>query len=178
LQSTQSQVGGNYDVKVTCSVAGVNYSTVIHVVGATYPSNMYIACSNLGNVAPRTVDKYIEFYTSGMKASLYASADEDYTAKINKITYTITNKQSGDSVQYNSYGADSQLKEFRDDYLTLSGGGVEGGIIVSADTAMPSDESIQLYDFNADVLFISGRKMQVKSTVVVTDDVVPIILST
>ena len=38
ISSQQSQEGGDYDVKVTCSAAGINYSTIIHVKAATYPT--------------------------------------------------------------------------------------------------------------------------------------------
>ena len=41
IQSIQSQVGHDYDAKIYTAVAGVNYSTLIHVVAATYPSDMY-----------------------------------------------------------------------------------------------------------------------------------------
>jgi hypothetical protein len=65
ITSVQSKKGQNYDVQVTCSVEGVNYSTVIHVVAATYPSTMYINTQSEGLTAPRSVGGYTELYQSG-----------------------------------------------------------------------------------------------------------------
>jgi hypothetical protein len=90
IQSSQSNVGHNYDVKVVCSNEGINYSTIIHVIAATYPSSMYIDMQNLGRVAPRTASGYIEFYTSSMSARLFVNSADTYTGEINRITYTFT----------------------------------------------------------------------------------------
>jgi hypothetical protein len=49
---------------------------------------MYIGYNNLSQFSPRSVPGGICFYTAGMKADLFVTSDESYTAEINKITYT------------------------------------------------------------------------------------------
>jgi hypothetical protein len=42
ITSTQSSVGHDYDAKIFTSVSGVPYSTTIHVIAASYPSDLFI----------------------------------------------------------------------------------------------------------------------------------------
>ena len=174
ISSQQSQIGENYDVKVTCSVAGVNYSTIIHVVAASYPNSMFIDSTNLANVAPRVVPGGICLYTSGQKANLFVSSNDEYTAEINKITYTIQRRGSNDSATYIDRGSSEQLENLHDDYLTLSAG-ITKGIKVSADSAVPQD--LEIYDISADILFKSGTRISTSSIIAVGDDASPVIMS-
>ena len=174
LQSSQSQEGENYDVKVTCSAAGVNYSTVIHVIAATYPSSMKFGMVNLGTTAPRAVPGGIGFYTSGQRADVFVTSDDTYTGVINKITYTIQRRGSNDKAVYIDRGSTTQLEELFDDYLTL-GAGETKGMRISADSALSND--LVIYDLNADVLFRSGKKITVSSIIAAGDDTTPIVMS-
>lgn len=176
LQSNQSTVGEDYDVKVTCSVAGINYSTVIHVVAASYPTQMYIDIENEANVAPRTIPWYIEFYITGMRARLFVTSDEEYSGKINKITYTITRRQDNKSVVYIDGGSSAELDNLHDDYITITKHS-KSGIRLSTDAALPIDGSLKLYDIEADILFTSGYQTSAKSTIVIGDDSTPIVMS-
>jgi len=48
ITSTESNEGADYDVQVTCSVEGTNYTTVIHVQAASYPTTTFIDIENEG----------------------------------------------------------------------------------------------------------------------------------
>ena len=174
ISSAQSQVGENYDVKVTCSVAGVNYSTIIHVIAASYPSSMIIDSTNLANVAPRTVPGGICLYTSGQRANIFVTSNDEYTAEIGKVTYTIQRRGVNDSATYIDRGSSQQLEDLHDDYLTLSPGSTQG-IRISTDSAVPSD--LEIYDVHADILFKSGTRMTTDSIIAVGDDATPVVMS-
>lgn len=118
--SSQSKLGQDYDVQVTCSVEGVNYSTVIHVIAATYPTDMKIKVTAAGSLTiPRSVDNYIEFYQSGQAANLVLSSDENYTGVINKITYTLTRLSDNRTVEYVAGGSGEGLSNLHDDYIVV-----------------------------------------------------------
>ena len=174
ISSTQSQVGHDYDVQVTCSVAGINYSTTIHVRAASYPEHMYIASNNLSTAVPRLIPMGASFYITGMKANMYVTSDENYSAIINKVTYTITRTDNNATAVYVDRGNENQLTEFNDDYLSFSKGSTKGVNII-ADSALPED--LIIYNLNAEVLFISGKKIQVEYVVAVGDDLVPVVMS-
>ena len=174
ISSVQSQVGENYDVKITCSVAGVNYSTIIHVIAASYPSSMIIDSTNLANVAPRTVPGGVCLYTSGQRANIFVTSNDEYTAEISKITYTIQHRGVSDSATYVDRGNSQQLEDLHDDYLTLSPGSVQG-IKISTDSAVPNE--LEIYDVHADILFKSGTRMTANSVIAVGDDATPVVMS-
>lgn len=174
IQSTQSQLGENYDVKVTCSVEGINYSTIIHVVAASYPADMYIGYNNLANFAPRTVPGGICFYASGIKADLFVKSDETYTAEINKVTYTFKRRGSSSQAGYIDRGDDSQLTGLFDDYLTLAAGTTKG-IKISTESAL--SDNLVIYDLSAEVLFKSGKRLSTSCIVAAGDDSSPVVMS-
>jgi len=47
----------------------------IHVVGATYPMSMKISAMNRATAIPRIVPNGTCFYSTGMKADLFADSD-------------------------------------------------------------------------------------------------------
>lgn len=177
ITSVQSQLGQNYDVQVTCSVEGVNYSTVIHVVAATYPSTMYINTQSEGLTAPRSVGGYTELYQSGQVANLTLASNDTYTGVINKITYTVTRLADNTSVTYVAGGNDSGLEDLHDDYITVSANANGDGIRVSCDTAMPGEDEMYFYRISATARFVSGIEKTANVTILVCDDVTPIVSS-
>jgi uncharacterized protein YqjF (DUF2071 family) len=62
-------------VKVTCSVEGTNYSTILHVVAASYPTDLFIDTENTGTSYVRVVPGYTEFYASGQAARFFAKSN-------------------------------------------------------------------------------------------------------
>lgn len=174
IQSTQSQVGQNYDAKITCSVAGINYSTIIHVVAASYPTDMYIGYNNLAQFSPRSVPGGICFYTAGMRADLFVTSDESYTAEINKVTYTFKRRGSSSQATYIDRGDDTQLQQLHDDYLTLSAGTNKG---IQIRTESQLQEDLVIYDLSAEVLFKSGKRVNINSIVAAGDDASAVVMS-
>jgi hypothetical protein len=61
LNSVQSTVGSDYYIKVYTAVSGVPYSTVVKVIAASYPTDLFINTRAESNVALRTAPGYIEF---------------------------------------------------------------------------------------------------------------------
>lgn len=176
IQSIQSQEGQDYDVKVTCSNAGINYSTVIHIIATTYPQNMFIDVENLGRVAPRQIAGYTEFYSSGQSARLFINSNDTYNATVNRITYTIKRRSDNTSATYIEGGTDTELQNFFDDYITVRKASTKG-IKIDADTAMPENDAIIIYDISATVLFISGLTFTKSIVIAVSDDAIPIVMS-
>lgn len=174
LQSSQSQEGQDYDVKVICSSGGVNYSTIIHITAATYPTDMHLAINNLATTPPRLIPGAICFYNSGQRADVFVASEQQYTGIINKITYTIKRRGNYDSATYIDRGSTTQLEELFDDYLTL-GAGATKGVRISADSVLSED--LVIYDISADVLFRSGKKITVSSIISACDDTVPVVMS-
>lgn len=176
IQSSQSTAGQDYDVKVTCSNAGINYSTVIHVIAATYPTSMYIDMQNLGRVAPRTIPGYVEFYASTMSARLFVNSADTYTGEINRITYTFTRLSDNQTATYVDGGSNTGLTEFYDDYLTLTNGS-PNGVRINADSAMPVGDVLLKYTLTATVLFKSGVSKTATANIIVSDDSTAIVMS-
>ena len=174
IQSTQSQDGEDYDVKITCSASGINYSTVIHVTAATYPTSMRMEVTNLATTPPRSVPGGICFYTSGQRADVYVTSDDTYTGVINKVTYTIQRRGTNSSATYIDRGSTTQLEELFDDYLTL-GAGATKGIRISTESALSND--LVIYDLTADVMFRSGKHINASCIIAAGDDATPIVMS-
>jgi hypothetical protein len=135
---------------------------------------MIIDSTNLANVAPRTVPGGICLYTSGQRANIFVTSNDEYTAEIGKVTYTIQRRGVSDSATYIDRGSSQQLEDLHDDYLTLSPGSVQG-IRISTDSAVPSD--LEIYDVHADILFKSGTRMTADSVIAVGDDATPVVMS-
>lgn len=176
IQSTQSQEQQDYDVKVTCSVEGTNYSTILHVIAASYPSDLFIEIENKAMVAPRVIPGYTEFYISGQSARFFAKSNQQYSGVINKTTYTFTRLSDNKSVQYVDGGFSDQLSNLYDDYITISADNTSG-VVISADTAMPSNEDLLMYRLDVEVLFKSGYRANASKSIVLGDDSSAIVMS-
>jgi len=61
LNSVQSTVGEDYYVKLYASVSGVPYSTVVKIIAASYPTDMFINTRAESNIALRIAPGYFEF---------------------------------------------------------------------------------------------------------------------
>lgn len=168
IQSTQSTMGQDYDVKIYTSVAGVNYSTTMHVIAASYPSDMFIDYVQESQAMLRKAPGFIEFPITNTAASFYANSNEEYTGVIRNIRYTFTRQSDGASVSYTTGGDATALSLFTDSYLTLSKSSTVDGIRIHMNTFMPDE--VQLYTLTANVLFTSGKQMTCTSTIVVQSD--------
>ena len=168
IESTQSTMGQDYDVKIYTSVAGVNYSTTIHVVAASYPTDMYIDYEQESQAMLRTAPGFIEFPITNTMATFFVNSSQQYTGVIRNIRYTFTRQSDGQSVQYTTGGDASALSLFTDSYLTLSKNPNADRIRIHMNTFMPDE--VQLYTLTANVLFTSGKQMTCSSTIVVQSD--------
>ena len=177
ITSVQSQVGHDYDVQVTCSVEGRNYTTTMHVVAATYPTTMYINAQTEGLIAPRNVGGYTELYQSGQGVNLTLASNDTYTGVINKVTYTLTRLSDNASVSYIAGGSGADLSELHDDYIVVQPNRTNDGLKISCDAAMPGEDEMYFYKVTATARFVSGIEKTAEITVMVCDDVIPIVSS-
>lgn len=176
VTSSQSTELADYDVKITCSDAGINYSTVIHVKATTYPTTVFIDCENQGRYTPRQVPGYIEFYNSDGAARFFVNTTGEYNAEVSRVTYTITRRSDNTSASYTQGGSDTALQAFADDDNVIIAKSNTEGIKISTKGQLP-DEDIVIYDIEAQMRFISGRTFTVTSSVVVTQDNSAIVMS-
>ena len=135
---------------------------------------MRMQVANLATIPPRSAPGSICFYTSGQRADVYVTSDDTYTGVINKITYIISRRDNNTSATYIDRGNTTQLEELFDDYLTLGAGGTQG-IRIATESAMASD--LVIYDLTADVMFRSGKHVNVSCIIAAGDDATPIVMS-
>jgi hypothetical protein len=138
---------------------------------------MYINTQSEGLTAPRSVGGYTELYQSGQVANLTLASNDTYSGVINKITYTVTRLSDNTSVTYVAGGNDSGLEDLHDDYITVSANANGDGIRVSCDTAMPAEDETYFYRVSATARFVSGIEKTANITLLVCDDVTPIVSS-
>jgi hypothetical protein len=110
--STQSDIGQDYDAKVYTAIAGVPYSTTIHVIAASYPTDLFINTVAESNVAVKTAPGFIEFPATYASASLFVDSNQTYSAVIRSTTYTITRNSDNASVSYTTGQDGSNLSTF------------------------------------------------------------------
>ena len=168
IQSIQSQVGHDYDAKIYTAVAGVNYSTLIHVVAATYPSDMYIAYNNEGLIQLREAPGYIEFPSTNTSASFYVTSNQDYTGVIRQIQYTFTRLSDNATCSYTTGGSTEDLELFVDPYLQLAKKNGQEKVKITMNAAMPSTP--QFYTLTANVTFTSGVQKTTSAILVVQEE--------
>lgn len=175
VTSSQSQETDDYDVKITCSNAGINYSTVIHVKATTYPETVFIDIENQGRYNPRQIPGYIEFYNSDGAARFFVNTTGDYNGQISRITYTLTRRSDNTSIQYTQGGSDTALQEFNDDNIAVTKANTDG-IKISTKGALP-EEDVLIYDIEAYIRFISGYTATATASIIVTQDNAAIVMS-
>ena len=182
IQSSQSSFGinnpsaGGYDAKIYTAVSGVPYSTTIHVIAASYPTDLFIDTRQEGTVNLRTAPGYIEFPATGSAASFYLNSNQTYDAVIRSTTYTLQRLQDGVTATFTTGGSDTSLLNFTDDYISLSKSTTTNGIKIVADGFVPEDA--KFYRLTATALFASGDTIACTSTLVVQSDMSPIVQST
>lgn len=168
IQSSQSQVGHDYDAKVYTSVAGVNYSTTIHVIAASYPSDLFIDYDTESQSMLREAPGFIEFPITNTAASFYVNSNQQYTGVIRTVEYTFTRLSDNANVKYITGGDPTALTQFSDPYLQLSKKEGAEKIKIVMNTAMPSDPV--LYTLAAKVTFTSGLIQNTVATIVVQEE--------
>ena len=168
IQSSQSTVGHNYDAKIYTAVAGQPYSTIIHVIAASYPSDLHIASKPEGNISLRTAPGYTEFPATYASASFYITSDQEYTGVIRSTTYTLTRLADNASVSFTTGEDGSSLTSFSDPYMKLAKSTTTNGIKITIDSAMPEDP--KFYTLTAKAVFTSGYEQTSTINIVVQQD--------
>lgn len=179
LQTKESDQGGNYDVKVYCSAEGQNYTTIIHIVGVTYPTDMNFAVTTQGSsYSPRIAPGYITLHMPDINVNVAIESAQEYTATIGSIEYSITS-QKGTMVIYNTAIAADTLSRWDDRYMTLEKSSSADGLLIgSAVYGFPSDNTVYLYPLTATVYFNSGVTITVNSNIVIMNDTDQVVSST
>lgn len=173
LQTQESQIGGNYDIRVSVSVAGDTYSTIIHVIGVTYPTDMKLAYDNKTLTVPRETPLYIAFHQQGMAIDAYANSAQNYTATIRDIRYIITDG-STNTTEYNTKTG-VITDTWNDSRFFITKG--QKGVNLSWPYSVPDDDEIISYNIKAIVTFVSGKQITVEKDLIVLQDSAVIINS-
>ena len=168
IQSSQSQVGHDYDAKVYTSVAGVNYSATIHVIAASYPSDLHIGYDVESQSMLREAPGYIEFPITNTAASFYVTSDQNYTGVIRTVEYTLTRQSDNESVTYTTGGDPTALTQFSDPYLQVSKRDGAEKVKIVMNTAMPDQP--KFYTLSAKVTFTSGLVQNASAVLVLQEE--------
>lgn len=178
LQTQQSYPGGNYSVKVYCSAEGQNYSTILNVIGATYPSDMFIDSSVKSNTLPRMAANYVTYWNTGIDVDFFVNSNQEYTAGIKSIVYSLYKKD--DETNKYTLTVTSKTKtssdEWIDDWLVVQEG--TNGVRIILPAAIPQNNSVYEYVLKAVVTFNSNSTMTVTKNILVMDDSTAIATST
>lgn len=111
-----------------------------------------------------------------MSARLFVASNDTYTGEVNRITYTFTRLSDNQTATYVDGGSNTGLTGFYDDYVSLTSAN-PNGVKVSADSAMPIDDSLVYYTLTATVLFKSGITRTATANIIVSDDATAIVMS-
>lgn len=168
LVTTESTVGHDYYVKIYTAVSGVPYSAIIKVIAASYPSDLFMNTRAESNISLRTAPGFIEFPQTGASASFYVDSNQEYTATMRNITYTLTRLSDNATVQYVTGGSTTSMDSFTDPYITVRKSTNVDGMKITADSAIPS--TAQYYTLVGRVLYSSGHTIDVTATLVIQDD--------
>lgn len=172
LNVQESKIGGNYDIRIIVAVGVNQYSTVVHIIGVTYPENAYLKCDSKTNNIVRETSSYIEFYDSGMSADIYVNSDEQYTATIDRIEYTIS--KDNNVVQYNKKTGGNNFQSW---IQTLELGIGQKGLLCTWPGALPTNDEIEYYTIQATITFMSNKQVTVSKQLIVMQDNQAIITS-
>ena len=168
IQSVQSTVGHDYDAKIYTAIAGVPYSTTIHVKAASYPNDLHLVSKPESNISLRTAPGYAEFPATYASASFYITSDQEYTGVIRSTTYTLTRLSDNASVSFTTGEDGSRLTSFSDPYIKLAKSTTTNGIKITVDSAMPNDPNY--YTLTARAVFVSGYEQTASINIVIQQD--------
>lgn len=175
LQTSESQSGGNYDIKVWYSGANNDVSyVVIHIIGVQYPTSIPFAIRNKSTYNPLVTSQSITIQYNDTAFDLYADLNSvQYTAEINNISYTISR---GDNVfTYNTFTNNAIDSEWNDLQLTVSKSSDEKGLYLNCASGLPQDDTIYTYNVTVSVRFVSGKTITSQINVILMQN--PVIVA-
>lgn len=181
VQSTQSKFGINnpnetgYDVKIYTSASDVPYSTTLHVLAASYPTDLFINYTPESTTLLKEAPGYIEFPASSTAASFFVDSNQTYSATVRSVTYTLKRLDDNVEVSFTTGENGDQLESFQDPYIRISKSTSKNGIKIIADGAFP--QSVKQYLLTASVLFASGHTIQCTKNILIQDDITAVVQS-
>ena len=90
IQTSESQFGGNYDIKVWYTSLQNSYTAIIHVRGVSYPSNLGFAIDNVGNYQAKLNNSNITLSQNGTILDTCVDlSQQNYTATLQTIRYNL-----------------------------------------------------------------------------------------
>ena len=167
MQSGESQAGGNYDITVYVTIAGVSYSADIHMIGVTYPDDLSFSYNLVqGLSGPRVSDGQFALWANNTGADVYVDFSNEYSATLKNITYKI---QSSDyTATYNKTLDIDTFGQWGDLYMSLAKG--SEGLQISCLGGAPQDDTIYEYTITVTLLFLSNRKIELSTTAFILND--------
>lgn len=181
LQTSESQAGGNYDIKIWYTSLAISYSTVIHVVGVIYPDNLQFAIDNTGIGNARQTNSGISITVNGTVIDTCVDlSQQNYTATLQTIKYSLTKESS--TFIYDTMS--NNVSESWTDLNLLVSPSVWSNpntsitkgtktIRISCPSGVPQDDEILLYQLQAQLIFKSRKIMNVQVVLsVMKDDVI------
>lgn len=172
LTSEQSQGGVDYSVVVAVSVDGTLYYTTINIIAAKYPSDLFIDTKNETMSLPRISGDCIEFYGGNIGVSFFVNSNQQYSANIRYIIYTIT--RSTDNATMSWTNTEQQIPSFVDTYIDVQKGS-NGGIRIDTSGGVPQD--FIEYTISAKVVFTSSKEINVTKKIMIGEDTDAIVAS-
>lgn len=171
LQTEESQLGGNYDIKIWYATEAPQPATVvIHMEGVTYPNDVQYAIESTG-YSPRSVAGNSVIYTVGTAFDIYLNlAAASYNASINNIRYTIS--RDGSSFVYNTLtdSEDASNWDPQNQSITVAKNSRKKGLHISCEGGIPQDDTILVYTVSGLIQFKSGKTQTVTYQIFVMDD--------
>ena len=178
IQTSESQDGGNYDIKIWYTSLAMSYTTIIHVRGVTYPSNLSFVFDNAGMVAPSQNASSITISSGTTAFDLCVNIyDQSFTAELQNIKYTITRN---DSISiYNTstdvINNDNWVNEYfsvQSSRWNTTGTGIPKGtkLIRIYNPDIPQNNDIFTYSLQAQLQFKSRRNINVNTQIIVMRD--------
>ena len=175
LQTSESQLGGNYDIKVWYSVAGVDPQDIpevtIHMQGVTYPDDVQYAIDVTSVYSPRIIPEATIIYVRNTAFDMYLDlAHVQFDSTINNIQYVVSKGTSAYIYNTMSDAEDTSDWDVQNQAINVVKNSVKKGIHISCDSGVPQDDTIITYTVAATMQFQSGKTLTVTRQLFVMQD--------
>ena len=140
----------------------------IHIIAVTYPSDLYIAYESLIGNYVKSRGNIIAFISPSANARIYETSNQETTATITNVIYTIENSSSG-YIHYNKF-LDQITTNNWDGTIGVESN-LNGGITTTwLSGSFPVDDSIIEYTIKIKVVYASSKTIEVTKRLIVLDD--------
>ena len=170
LQTSESQAGGNYDIKVWYSNGSdAPTNIILHVIGVTYPSNIEYVVDTIPNKAePRESSVTTTIYLNGTQFDIYLNLDSlNFTATVKNIQHTISR---GSNIYVYNTKLDSVDNNWSDLQLDVVKNSNKKGLRLECSSGLPVDSTIYTYNIESIIGFASGKSITVNHMIQIMDD--------